>query len=524
MSFRRTALAEDNALKEKAPSFFQHLPAVWLLFVGLVLTAGAAAKTADWEKRQTAADFEKAADHVMDLLHEKMRSSLDVLLSVRSFYLASREMEYAEFEKFTAPLLEQHSEIYAVEWIPEIRGEDRELFEKEAALKLGREYTLRDQAPDGSFFPSVQRKQHYPVLFIQPLKGENLALPGLDYSSRPGRYKTMMEAAASRGPAMTDILELSRFRNMENPYGAMIFLPLLNEGPEAGEDRIKGFFSAVFHVGDVMEKALENSQTAGIALRVYSSSLEDAKQLIYEHASSARVFSEGGPGIEAVQRLEIAGKSWEVVLRPEAKYFSGKQRYDWIFILAVGILLSLFGSFYLYYFESVKHRRILRRLSLLDDMTALYNRRGLEFLAEEQFRLSRRNKTGLALYIADLNYLKQINDRFGHQEGDRAIKAAAHLMRKSFRDSDLVSRIGGDEFAVIAINADPNKLRLIVEKIQMAFAAYNKDRMHPYALTISVGFAYAAPGEDKGLDALMEEADKALYDSKIFKPSFEVHE
>jgi CHASE1-domain containing sensor protein len=146
-------VAENNALKEKEPSFFHHLPAVWLLFVGLVLTAGAAAKTADWERRQIAGDFEKSADYVMDLLRDKMNSSLDVLLSIRSFYLASHEMEYGEFEKFTAPLLEQHSEIYALEWIPEIRGEDRDIFEKEAALKLGREYSLRDQAPDGSFFP-----------------------------------------------------------------------------------------------------------------------------------------------------------------------------------------------------------------------------------------------------------------------------------------------------------------------------------------------------------------------------------
>lgn len=517
-------MAENNVLKEKAPSFFQHLPAVWLLFVGLVLAAGAAAKTADWENRQMTADFEKAADQVMDLLHSEIRSSLDVLLSVRSFYLASREMESEEFKKFTAPLLAEHREIYAVEWVPEVKGEDRDGFEKEAALKLGREYILREQAPDGSFFPAARRELYYPLLFIQPLTGENAVLPGIDYGSRPGRYKAMMKAAASREPAMTDMLELSRFKNMENPYGAMVFLPVFNEDPASGESGVKGFFSVVFHVSEVVEKVFESAQAGGVALRLYSSSLEEKTQLIYEHAADPGTFLKEGARIEVRARLEAAGKNWDVALRPEEGYFSGKRRNDSLFVLVIGILLSVFGSFYLFYFESVKHRRILRQLSLLDEMTSLYNRRGLGFLAEEQFRLSRRNKTGLALYIADLNYLKQINDRFGHQEGDRAIKAAAHLIRKSFRDSDLVSRIGGDEFAVIAINADPQKLRLILEKIQLAFAAYNKDRMHPYVLTISVGFAYAAPGEDKGLDALMEEADKALYDSKIFKPSFEVHE
>ncbi len=517
-------MAENNVLKEKAPSFFQHLPAVWLLFVGLVLAAGAAAKTADWEQRRMSADFEKAADQVMDSLHSEMRSSLDVLLSVQSFYLASREMEHGEFKKFTAPLLEQHREIYAIEWIPEIQDAERETFEKEAALKLGREYVFRELAPDGNFFPAVQREVYYPLLFIQPLNGENDVLPGLDYGSRPGRYKAMMEAAVSGQPAMTDMLELSRFKNMENPYGAIAFLPVVNENPSSAGSGVKGFFSAVFHVSEVVENAFESVPAGAIALRLYSSSLEEKTLLIYEHAADPGVFLNQDSEIEVRARLEIAGKKWEVILRPEESYFTGKRRNDSLFVLVIGILLSVFGSFYLYYFESVKHRRILRQLSLLDEMTSLYNRRGLGFLAEEQFRLSRRNKTGLALYIADLNHLKQINDRFGHQEGDRAIKAAAHLIRKSFRDSDLVSRIGGDEFAVVAINADPKKLRLILEKIQMAFAAYNKDRMHPFVLTISVGFAYAAPGENKGLDALMEEADKALYDSKIFKPSFEVHE
>jgi len=517
-------VAENNAFKEKPPSFLQHLPAVWLLFVGLVLTAGAAAKTADMDQRQSAVDFEKAADHVMDVLREKTRSGVDVLLSMRSFYLASSEMKRGDFEKFTAPLLAEHGEVYAVEWIPEIQDVNRDLFEKETALQLGREYSLRDQAPDGSFFSAPQRERYYPVLFVHPMTGENEEISGLDYGSRPGRYKAMLEAAESGRPAMTDMLELSRFRETGSPYGAIVFLPVLKEDPASGQPGLKGFFSAVFHIREVVEKALEGSRAHGIALRLYSSSLEEPKQLIYEHASGPRAFLEEGAGLEIRPRLEIGGKNWEVVLRPEENFFSGKQRNDWVFILIVGILLSVFGSFYLYYFESAKHRQILRRLSLLDEMTALYNRRGLEFLAEEQFRLSRRNKTGLALYIADLNHLKQINDRFGHQEGDRAIKAAAHLMRKSFRDSDLVSRIGGDEFAVVAINADPKKLRLILEKIQMAFAAYNRDRMHPFALTISVGFAYAAPGEDKGLDALMEEADKALYDNKIFKPSFEVHE
>ena len=91
-------------------------------------------------------------------------------------------------------------------------------------------------------------------------------------------------------------------------------------------------------------------------------------------------------------------------------------------------------------------------LSITDQLTGLYNRRGFLSLAEQQLKLSDRNKSGMLLFFADLDLLKWINDTLGHEEGDKALIEAANVFKETFRTSDIIARLGGDEFAVLAID------------------------------------------------------------------------
>ncbi len=96
----------------------------------------------------------------------------------------------------------------------------------------------------------------------------------------------------------------------------------------------------------------------------------------------------------------------------------------------------------------------LRNLSLTDELTGLHNRRGFITLSQQQIRQAKRTKKEMLLLFVDLDGLKKINDGFGHSEGDRALFAVAALLRETFRDSDIVARIGGDEFAVLAMETE----------------------------------------------------------------------
>src|SRR5215471_9810632 len=107
----------------------------------------------------------------------------------------------------------------------------------------------------------------------------------------------------------------------------------------------------------------------------------------------------------------------------------------------------------------------LSNLALKDELTGLYNRRGFLALADRQLKLARRSGRSLLLFFIDVDGLKEINDVFGHAEGDAALKCAAEALETTFRDSDVIARFGGDEFAVLAIEASDQNEATIRERL-----------------------------------------------------------
>jgi len=156
----------------------------------------------------------------------------------------------------------------------------------------------------------------------------------------------------------------------------------------------------------------------------------------------------------------------------------------------------------------------LRNLSLRDDLTGLYNRRGFFAVAEQQWKMAKRSKTGLLLILADLDGMKQINDTFGHKEGDLALKNAAAVLKDTFRESDVIGRIGGDEFAVVVIEDSKVGAEIISVRLQDNLDAYNAKRIGRYELSVSIGVARCDPESPCFLDKLMSEADALMYEQK----------
>jgi diguanylate cyclase (GGDEF)-like protein len=157
--------------------------------------------------------------------------------------------------------------------------------------------------------------------------------------------------------------------------------------------------------------------------------------------------------------------------------------------------------------------RELRSLALTDDLTGLYNRRGFLASATHHLRLAKRNDEGLLLFFADVNNLKQINDSYGHREGDRALIHTADALEQTFRDSDILARLSGDEFAVLAAEASIENEDAIRRRLE-----HNLEKSHddesPYALSISIGVARFDPKRPASLAGLMGRADQAMYEQK----------
>ncbi len=153
----------------------------------------------------------------------------------------------------------------------------------------------------------------------------------------------------------------------------------------------------------------------------------------------------------------------------------------------------------------------LRSLSITDALTGLYNRRGLFALAEQQIKSVNRSQQWLSVLYADLDNLKEINDKFGHQEGDAALARAADILRATFRESDIIARIGGDEFVVIIVSDEKRSSQFTFSRLQQNLDAYNAGAKAGYTLALSLGIAMYDPQHPVSFEDLLREADEFMY-------------
>jgi len=155
----------------------------------------------------------------------------------------------------------------------------------------------------------------------------------------------------------------------------------------------------------------------------------------------------------------------------------------------------------------------LKRISLVDDHTGLLNRSGFLSLAEQHIKIARRAGRSLLLFYADLDNLKQVNDRHGLPAGDHALQVIADLLRRTFRSSDLVARFGGDEFTVLAIDAPPGSAGIMLNRLQERISQHNTQNA-TYQISLSVGTAQLDSEDSIDIHALLAKAEKSLHAAK----------
>jgi two-component system, cell cycle response regulator len=167
-----------------------------------------------------------------------------------------------------------------------------------------------------------------------------------------------------------------------------------------------------------------------------------------------------------------------------------------------------------YAVERHRMQEDLRRLATVDDLTGLFNRRGFLPLAEHHLNLSDRNGEPLVLLFIDLDGLKKVNDVHGHAEGSRMIQDTASVLTKTLRNSDVLARVGGDEFCVLLTAEDAMNAERVLVRLVEAVAAHNARAGREYVLSLSVGAAPYDPTEPCSIEELMERADALMYEEK----------
>ncbi len=161
--------------------------------------------------------------------------------------------------------------------------------------------------------------------------------------------------------------------------------------------------------------------------------------------------------------------------------------------------------------------RDLRDQSLTDELTGTYNRRGFYFLGFQAIREAERARNGLAVFFFDLDGLKRVNDVHGHEIGSEMIKAFAGILTTTFRKSDIVGRVGSDEFAVITIRDGSMWMEAVYVRLNQLASAHNNTNGQLYRLSFSIGHAELEFGKNETLDDLIARADTMMYADKAKK-------
>lgn len=156
----------------------------------------------------------------------------------------------------------------------------------------------------------------------------------------------------------------------------------------------------------------------------------------------------------------------------------------------------------------------LKQLALIDDLTGLFNRRAFMNLAEHQIKMAKRKKFNIFFVFSDLDEFKNINDNFGHSEGDIVLKEFSNVLKESFRESDIIARYAGDEFIISAIDVKQEDQDIITKRLLDNLRIKNEQLNKPYKINTSLGFVLFTPETESTLYDIIDQIDTLMYEEK----------
>jgi diguanylate cyclase (GGDEF)-like protein len=203
-----------------------------------------------------------------------------------------------------------------------------------------------------------------------------------------------------------------------------------------------------------------------------------------------------------------------ILIGAEANYFILR---NYFVPAGLGAIVGMSISFLWYRSNRVlREKAIVEEKAITDDLTGLYNRRGFFFLVNPQIELAIRNNKKLLLVYIDIDNLKGINDKLGHDSGDRALIETANLLKNTFRKSDIIARLGGDEFVIFCIDTEEASYDIITDHIKTSLEDFNK-KANIFTLSLSFGKAVYDPKHPLSIDKLLSQADAQMYKEKKSK-------
>jgi diguanylate cyclase (GGDEF)-like protein len=192
--------------------------------------------------------------------------------------------------------------------------------------------------------------------------------------------------------------------------------------------------------------------------------------------------------------------------------------------ILAALISTVAGSLVVLAFARIIQQRAMRRvetmakqleeIAVTDELTKLYNRRGFLFVGDQAYALAKRQKKRTAVLFADMDGLKSINDKHGHQRGDESIREFGTVLKATLRATDVTARLGGDEFVALLYDVDDAHVAGVEQRLRDALEVWNARGTSAYRLAASMGFARPGLDDDRPLEGVLQEADVMMYEKK----------
>lgn len=461
------------------------------------------------EQRTVSVAFQLEVDERFSRLQRRFNTEVLKLDVVRRFFINADDVTEKEFMGFVTPLVDEN-ESYS--WIPRVLEQDLQAFRASALLNGTADFSYHDVNPDtGERTPLTRRPEHMILLYL--LKRDDVKIvPGMDLLSRPGRQELMSKARETGQIVVSQPLEMTNGQS-----GIFFVAPVFHERPDIGlnDDNLQGFVVSTIRLASLMEQGipLPSLQRLNVTLSLIEK--QQKGEAIYQSPAPA------APSALYAQRLlKVADKHFLIQFRPSSTFLVANSYALSISLIVVfGAGLTLLLTLMVYLLITQRARALLlvdertqdlRLLNITDHLTGVYNRRHFEALMESLLTEANEHYSPVSLIMFDVDHFKQINDRWGHQCGDNVLKALCTRIRSATRNTDLLCRTGGEEFALICPDSKLNDTGLLAETLQALISTLPfEDVGHA---TCSFGVATWIPKES--FDAFVRRADSAMYSAK----------
>ncbi len=337
----------------------RYLAPVVAILAGAIISFIGFTLALNLDRQMMRTEFEKESENRFETIKREIESNLHTVMSLKAFFDSTGDVGRSGFRDFVEPHLSVNPSIKAIEWIPRVPHFERMAYEAAARQNGLSGFQITERESRGNMISAAEREEYFPVYFVEPYKGNEIAL-GFDLASNSMR-KEALEKSRDTGE-MVATGRITLVQESGGQFGFLVFAPVFRKGVavdsiKARRENLRGFALGVFRIGDIVEKSLTHLNPAGIDIYLYDKSAASQEDsFLYFHSSrtrktqiSATLNGEAGPDghLEIGRTLDIANRKW-LILMKSAPYFEyARKTWQPWWVLVSGLVLTAILTSYL---------------------------------------------------------------------------------------------------------------------------------------------------------------------------------